>query len=41
VSKPVLHVDEAGPLTTVQDLGRPGLASLGVPESGALDPRAL
>jgi biotin-dependent carboxylase-like uncharacterized protein len=41
VSKPALHVDEAGPLTTVQDLGRPGLASLGVPESGALDPRAL
>jgi len=41
MSKPALHVEEAGPLTTVQDLGRPGLASLGVPESGALDPRAL
>jgi len=41
VSTPALVVDEAGPLTTVQDLGRPGLASLGVPESGALDPRAL
>jgi biotin-dependent carboxylase-like uncharacterized protein len=41
LSKPALHVEEAGPLTTVQDLGRPGLASLGVPESGALDPRAL
>ena len=41
MSKVTLHVDEAGPLTTVQDLGRPGLASLGVPESGALDPRAL
>jgi biotin-dependent carboxylase-like uncharacterized protein len=41
VSAPVLLVEEAGPLTTVQDLGRPGLASLGVPESGALDPQAL
>jgi len=41
MSTPSLHVEEAGPLTTVQDLGRPGLASLGVPESGALDPRAL
>jgi biotin-dependent carboxylase-like uncharacterized protein len=41
LSKPTLHVEEAGPLTTVQDLGRPGLASLGVPESGALDPQAL
>ena len=27
----------AGPLTTVQDLGRPGYAHLGVPRSGALD----
>jgi biotin-dependent carboxylase-like uncharacterized protein len=41
MSNATLHVEEAGPLTTVQDLGRPGLASLGVPESGALDPRAL
>jgi biotin-dependent carboxylase-like uncharacterized protein len=41
VSASALVVEEAGPLTTVQDLGRPGLASLGVPESGALDPRAL
>jgi biotin-dependent carboxylase-like uncharacterized protein len=41
MSEATLHVEEAGPLTTVQDLGRPGLASLGVPESGALDPRAL
>ena len=30
----------AGALTTVQDLGRPGLAHLGVPRSGALDRRA-
>lgn len=41
MSEASLHVEEAGPLTTIQDLGRPGLASLGVPESGALDPRAL
>ena len=32
-----LEVVEAGPLTTVQDLGRPGLASLGVSPSGAAD----
>ncbi|KAB1933802.1 biotin-dependent carboxyltransferase family protein [Micromonospora sp. ALFpr18c] len=31
----------AGALTTVQDLGRPGWAHLGVPRSGALDPTAL
>ncbi|MER7440125.1 biotin-dependent carboxyltransferase family protein [Micromonospora avicenniae] len=31
----------AGALTTVQDLGRPGYAHLGVPRSGALDPAAL
>jgi len=31
----------AGPLTTVQDLGRPGWAHLGVPRSGALDQPAL
>lgn len=32
-----LTVLDPGPLTTVQDLGRPGLAHLGVPRSGALD----
>ncbi len=32
-----LEVVDAGPLTTVQDLGRPGLASLGVGPSGAAD----
>lgn len=32
-----LTVLDAGPLTTVQDLGRAGLAHLGVPRSGALD----
>ncbi|WPO75064.1 biotin-dependent carboxyltransferase family protein [Streptomyces sp. KN37] len=33
-------VVRAGALTTVQDLGRPGHAHLGVPRSGALDPSA-
>jgi biotin-dependent carboxylase-like uncharacterized protein len=33
----VLEVVRAGALTTVQDLGRPGFAHLGVPRSGALD----
>jgi len=37
----VILVLAAGPLTTVQDLGRPGWAHLGVPPSGALDPDAL
>ncbi|MEV6735013.1 biotin-dependent carboxyltransferase family protein [Streptomyces sp. NPDC051364] len=32
-----LEVFRAGALTTVQDLGRPGYAHLGVPRSGALD----
>ncbi|MET7422339.1 biotin-dependent carboxyltransferase family protein [Dactylosporangium sp. NPDC005555] len=36
-----LSVTVAGPLTTVQDLGRPGFAHLGVPRSGALDQPAL
>ena len=34
-------VVRAGLLTTVQDRGRPGLAQLGVPPSGAADRRAL
>jgi biotin-dependent carboxylase-like uncharacterized protein len=38
---PALEVRSAGPLTTVQDLGRPGFAHLGVPRSGALDAPAL
>jgi biotin-dependent carboxylase-like uncharacterized protein len=37
----VIEVVRAGPLTTVQDLGRPGYAHLGVPRSGALDQPAL
>ncbi len=36
-----LEVVRAGALTTVQDLGRPGYAHLGVPRSGALDAPAL
>ena len=35
-----LTVLEAGPLTTVQDLGRRGFAHLGVPRSGAVDVEA-
>ena len=35
-----LRVLDAGALTTVQDAGRPGLAHLGVPRSGWLDPEA-
>lgn len=35
-----LEVVESGALTTVQDHGRPGLAHLGVPRSGALDAAA-
>ncbi|MCL2394134.1 MAG: biotin-dependent carboxyltransferase family protein [Acidimicrobiaceae bacterium] len=34
------RVERAGALTTVQDDGRPGLAHLGVPRSGALDTAA-
>ncbi|HEV7897173.1 MAG TPA: biotin-dependent carboxyltransferase family protein [Planosporangium sp.] len=37
----MITVSRAGPLTTVQDLGRPGWAHLGVPASGALDAPAL
>jgi biotin-dependent carboxylase-like uncharacterized protein len=37
----LVTVLRAGPLTTVQDLGRPGLAHLGVPRSGAVDAPAL
>ena len=36
-----VRVLAAGPLSTVQDLGRPGLASLGVAASGAMDRAAL
>ena len=33
----MIIVDQPGPLTTIQDLGRPGLAHLGVSPSGAAD----
>ncbi|MFL6155930.1 MAG: biotin-dependent carboxyltransferase family protein [Marmoricola sp.] len=36
-----ITVTDPGALTTVQDLGRPGHAHLGVPRSGALDQPAL
>lgn len=39
--EPGLEVLDAGALSTVQDLGRPGYAHLGVPRSGALDQPAL
>ncbi|MBP6996963.1 MAG: biotin-dependent carboxyltransferase family protein [Phycicoccus sp.] len=38
---PALTVLQPGPLTTMQDLGRPGLADQGVPRSGAADRPAL
>jgi len=38
---PALEILQPGPLTTVQDLGRPGLGHLGVPRSGAADPGSL
>ncbi|MEJ3743432.1 biotin-dependent carboxyltransferase family protein [Actinomycetes bacterium KLBMP 9797] len=37
----MIEIVRAGPLTTVQDLGRPGYAHLGVPRAGALDQPAL
>jgi antagonist of KipI len=37
----MIHVESAGLFTTVQDLGRPGFAHLGVSASGACDPLAL
>ena len=36
-----IEIVHPGPLATVQDLGRPGLAALGVGESGAADRRSL
>jgi KipI family sensor histidine kinase inhibitor len=36
-----LEIVRPGPLATVQDLGRPGYAHLGVPSSGAADPASL
>jgi biotin-dependent carboxylase-like uncharacterized protein len=36
-----IEILETGPLSTIQDLGRPGHSSSGVPESGALDSESL
>lgn len=36
-----LEVLRSGPLSTVQDLGRPGYSRYGVPPAGAMDPFAL
>jgi biotin-dependent carboxylase-like uncharacterized protein len=36
-----LRIESAGPLTLVQDLGRPGMGALGVTRSGAADRGAL
>lgn len=36
-----IEIVSPGLLTTVQDLGRPGWAHIGVPPSGAVDPRSL
>jgi antagonist of KipI len=41
VTERALAVREAGLLTTVQDLGRPGWSALGIPAAGALDAEAL
>jgi biotin-dependent carboxylase-like uncharacterized protein len=38
---PALRVLSPGLMTTVQDLGRPGLQHLGIPVGGALDPLSL
>ncbi len=37
----MIVVRAPGPLTTVQDLGRPGYAHLGIPRAGAVDERSL
>ncbi len=37
----MIEILDPGSLTTIQDLGRPGWAHIGVPHSGAADPRAL
>lgn len=38
---PAMRIGRPGLMTTIQDLGRPGYRSLGVPLSGAADPLAL
>lgn len=39
--EPAFHVDTAGLLTTIQDLGRPGRLNAGIPIGGAMDRFAL
>jgi len=39
--RPVFQVVTPGALTTVQDLGRPGYGSTGLPQGGAMDPTAV
>jgi KipI family sensor histidine kinase inhibitor len=41
VSGRIVEVLQPGPLTTIQDLGRPGFGHLGVPHSGAADTASL
>jgi KipI family sensor histidine kinase inhibitor len=41
IGRPALEVRDAGLYTTVQDLGRSGSRSLGMPPAGAMDPAAL
>ena len=41
MSTPALRIDAVGPQVTIQDLGRPGHASLGVTEGGAADRLSL
>ncbi|ATU94634.1 biotin-dependent carboxyltransferase family protein [Phyllobacterium zundukense] len=37
----MIEIVDAGPLNTIQDLGRPGYRDIGVTASGAMDPLAL
>lgn len=37
----MIEIIDAGPLNTIQDLGRPGYRDIGVTASGAMDPLAL
>lgn len=41
MSRTYLNVQRTGPLATIQDLGRPGMAGLGVGTSGAADTTSL
>jgi KipI family sensor histidine kinase inhibitor len=40
-ARPILQLRSGGLCTTVQDLGRPGFRTLGIPASGAMDALAL